>query len=74
MLNRTSLPKRSIHSSFVITLAGVMIFSTSAILSAQTSARPTRPLRIAYLSTSATMASVWMAKETGALAKEGLET
>ena len=41
---------------------------------AQTSSRSNRPLRIAYLSTSATMASVWMAKESGALAKEGLDT
>jgi ABC-type nitrate/sulfonate/bicarbonate transport system substrate-binding protein len=32
-----------------------------------------RPLRVAYLSTSATMASVWMAKEIGGLAKEGLD-
>jgi NitT/TauT family transport system substrate-binding protein len=30
-------------------------------------------LRVAYLSTSATMAPVWMAKESGALAKEGLD-
>jgi len=35
--------------------------------------RSVRPLRVAYLSTSATMASVWMAKETGALAKENLD-
>jgi NitT/TauT family transport system substrate-binding protein len=40
---------------------------------AQTTPRPVRPLRIAYLSTSATMAPVWMAKETGAMNKEGLE-
>jgi NitT/TauT family transport system substrate-binding protein len=32
-----------------------------------------RPLRVAYLSTSATMASVWMAKEIGGFAKEGLD-
>lgn len=36
-------------------------------------ATASRPLRIAYLSTSATMASLWMAKETGAIAKEGLD-
>lgn len=35
--------------------------------------RSARPLRIAYLSTSATMASVWMAKESGALLKENLD-
>lgn len=44
----------------------------SDIIWAQTP-RQTRPLRVAYLSTSATMASVWMAKEIGAFAKEGLE-
>ncbi len=32
-----------------------------------------RPLRIAYLSTSATMASLWMAKEIGGFTKENLE-
>src|SRR5262249_7107150 len=32
-----------------------------------------RPLRVAYMSTSATMASLWMAKETGAIAKEGID-
>jgi len=49
-----------------------------AICTAQTtwaqSSRPTRPLRIAYLSTSATMTPVWMAKEIGGLAHEGLDT
>ncbi len=34
---------------------------------AQVPTRPVRPLRVAYLSTSATMAPVWMAKETGAI-------
>jgi ABC-type nitrate/sulfonate/bicarbonate transport system substrate-binding protein len=32
-----------------------------------------RPLRIAYLSNSVTMASLWMAQETGAIAREGLD-
>lgn len=32
-----------------------------------------RPLRVAYLSTSATMASLWMAKEIGGFVKEGLD-
>ena len=40
---------------------------------AQNLSRPARPLRVAYLSTSATMAPVWMAKESGALVKEGLD-
>ena len=37
------------------------------------SAAAPRPLRVAYLSNSVTMASLWMAKETGALAKEGVD-
>ena len=32
-----------------------------------------RPLRVAYLSTSGTMAPVWMAKETGGFARENLD-
>lgn len=40
---------------------------------AQASPRASRPLRVAYLSTSATMASLWMAKEIGGFAKEGVE-
>ena len=47
---------------------------TTAPWQSHAQTRSTRPLRIAYLSTSATMASVWMAKETGALIKEGLES
>ncbi|HUF40746.1 MAG TPA: ABC transporter substrate-binding protein [Verrucomicrobiae bacterium] len=54
----------------VIFLLGVMPRSTNA----QSGARSARPLRVAYLSTSATMASVWMARESGALGREGLET
>src|SRR5687767_15090469 len=40
---------------------------------AQASPRASRPLRVAYLSTSATMASLWMAKEIGGFDKEGVE-
>ena len=39
----------------------------------ETFAATTRPLRIAYLFTSGTMASMWMAKESGGFAKEGLD-
>lgn len=61
---------RTLSRSFLIS---VSVFFSIEQAVAQTSARPTRPLRVAYLSTSATMAPVWMAKETGALAKEGLD-
>jgi NitT/TauT family transport system substrate-binding protein len=40
---------------------------------AGTHAAATRPLRIAFLFTSGTMASMWMAKESGGFAKEGLD-
>jgi ABC-type nitrate/sulfonate/bicarbonate transport system substrate-binding protein len=39
----------------------------------ETHAAAPRPLRIAFLFTSGTMASMWMAKETGSFAKEGLD-
>jgi ABC-type nitrate/sulfonate/bicarbonate transport system substrate-binding protein len=40
---------------------------------AHVSSAAPRPLRVAYLSSSGTMAPLWMAKETGALIKEGVE-
>src|SRR5262245_34829129 len=49
----------------------VLILAT--VVATQTDAAATRPLRIAYLLTSGTMASLWMAKETGGFAKEGLD-
>jgi NitT/TauT family transport system substrate-binding protein len=71
---------RSIKSQklFLQLRLGIVLFLVLGLLpqtaAAQTGGRSSRPLRIAYLSTSATMASVWMARETGALIKEGLET
>ena len=51
----------------------IVIGCVLPILSNQAHAATTRPLRIAFLFTSGTMASMWMAKETGAFAKEGLD-
>jgi ABC-type nitrate/sulfonate/bicarbonate transport system substrate-binding protein len=56
----------------------LLTFTTLILLLALIAARETRaaaarPLRIAFLFTSGTMASLWMAKESGAFAKEGLE-
>ena len=56
-----------------ITLCGALTLIGVMPAAAQNTGRP-RPLRIAYLSTSATMASVWMAKESGALLKEALDS
>jgi ABC-type nitrate/sulfonate/bicarbonate transport system substrate-binding protein len=66
----------SYPSQFVAALRGALLLALTLTIGpreihAQT--RPARPLRIAYLSTSATMASVWMAKETGALIKQNLD-
>jgi ABC-type nitrate/sulfonate/bicarbonate transport system substrate-binding protein len=68
-----------IHFSFLVVALRrcVCLFFFGVILSvswpAQVRAAAPRPLRVAYMSTSATMASLWMAKETGAIAKEGVD-
>jgi len=51
----------------------VMFWFPVSVSQAQNSGRSARPLRVAYLSTSTTMAPVWMAKESGAFAKEALD-
>ena len=60
-----ALKWRIVSTLFVLTVA-----ITAAT---ETRAAAPRPLRIAYLLTSGTMASLWMAKETGGFAKEGLD-
>jgi NitT/TauT family transport system substrate-binding protein len=52
--------------------AGLMLLFVFGAARPSHAATP-RPLRIAFLFTSGTMASMWMAKETGGFAKEGLE-
>lgn len=55
---------------------GVLLFQCiilGVVWPAHVGAAAARPLRVAYMSTSATMASLWMAKETGAIAKEGID-
>jgi NitT/TauT family transport system substrate-binding protein len=52
-------------------LAAILVSATASGIFAQS--RNTRPLRVAYLSTTVTMAPVWMAKEIGGFAKEGLD-
>jgi len=64
--------KNKINSSW--RFASILFVLTLAIAALdETQAAATRPLRIAYLFTSGTMASMWMAKETGGFAKEGLD-
>jgi ABC-type nitrate/sulfonate/bicarbonate transport system substrate-binding protein len=62
-----------VHRTVIGAILLLWIMTPTELSNAQTSARPARPLRVAYLSTSATMASVWMAKESGALTKHGLD-
>ena len=54
-------------------VAGLLVSVLSPRKSWAQAPRQTRPLRVAYLSTSSTMAPLWMAKESGALAKENLD-
>jgi ABC-type nitrate/sulfonate/bicarbonate transport system substrate-binding protein len=49
-----------------------MFFALMLSIATETEAAA-RPLRIAYLLTSGTMASLWIAKETGGFAKEGFD-
>ena len=62
-------PKPRCKSAIVCTVISCIL----AILSNQAHSATARPLRIAFLFTSGTMASMWMAQETGAFAKEGLD-
>ena len=68
-----------LRQKFKMYVIGMIFWSPALVLispwqlDAQSGARPTRPLRVAYLSTTVTMASVWMAKEMGGFAKEGLD-
>jgi ABC-type nitrate/sulfonate/bicarbonate transport system substrate-binding protein len=54
-------------------LSMIFVLTLSFAPASETCAAALRPLRIAYLLTSGTMASLWMAKEIGGFAKEGLD-
>lgn len=69
----TNMPVASYRRLTSLIVSGITI---GLFLSAQgwaQSSRQTRPLRVAYLSTSATMAPLWMARDSGALSRENLE-
>jgi ABC-type nitrate/sulfonate/bicarbonate transport system substrate-binding protein len=55
--------------------AGILLSAAALILPRYIVAqsRYTRPLRVAYLSTTVTMAPLWMAKEIGGFVREGLD-
>src|SRR5512132_706334 len=54
-------------------VAGFLVTASTPEMSLAQSTRQARPLRVAYLSTSSTMAPLWMAKDSGALARENLD-
>jgi ABC-type nitrate/sulfonate/bicarbonate transport system substrate-binding protein len=54
-------------------LLATLCWLLALVPSAEVRAAAARPLRIAFLFTSGTMASLWMAKESGAFAKAGLD-
>jgi len=56
---------------FTSLLLTPLFLTLSHPIGAQTSTQ--RPLRVAYMSTSVTMAPLWMAKEVGGFAKEGID-
>src|SRR5213080_4579319 len=58
---------------WLISLLVTVHLTNPRSIGAQPSPRPSCPLRVAYLSTSATMASLWMSKEIGGFAKDGLD-
>ena len=49
----------------------ILFFLVAVVTAPGARAAAARPLRIAFLFTSGTMASLWMAKESGAFAREG---
>jgi len=56
-----------------VVIAAIFVSIVMPIAGWAQSSRQARPLRVAYLSTSSTMASVWMAKDSGAFTREGLD-
>jgi ABC-type nitrate/sulfonate/bicarbonate transport system substrate-binding protein len=67
---RSAMPSRKNRTNFLLPMLLLAYFFGFSWPARGATARP---LRIAYLSNSVTMASLWMAKETGAIAREGLD-
>jgi ABC-type nitrate/sulfonate/bicarbonate transport system substrate-binding protein len=65
--------ERSLVKLLIALLLLGVLLTLPRVIGAQTSVRQSRPLRVAYISTSVTMAPLWMAKEVGGFAKEGVE-
>ena len=73
MISEVSDPLRRCAAFGANLLAAAVVLLMPWQAFAQSAIRHARPLRVAYLSTSATMTPVWMAKEIGGFVKEGLE-
>jgi NitT/TauT family transport system substrate-binding protein len=65
--------KTSIHLAARTISLWLLLTAVGFPFAGRVDAAAPRPLRVAYLSTSATMASVWMAKEIGGFTKENLD-
>ena len=63
---RAPVSRQQLVAKFIVLVLAILTVN-------ETFAATPRPLRIAYLFTSGTMASMWMAKESGGFAKEGLD-
>ena len=72
-LSRQRYRAASVDLPFWRITSTLLVFVLAMAATTEGCAAAARPLRIAYLFTSGTMASMWMAKETGGFAKEGLE-
>ena len=68
-----SLATTAVNAPLRRILSTLFILMLAIVAATETRAAATRPLRIAFLFTSGTMASIWMARETGGFAKEGLD-
>jgi ABC-type nitrate/sulfonate/bicarbonate transport system substrate-binding protein len=69
---RTANSRAKFYAAATAGILCLLVFLGLACHSQGEAAAP-RPLRVAYLSTSATMASVWMAREIGGFARENLD-
>src|SRR6266508_1981813 len=66
-------PPRAAGAFLLPIISTIFTLLLACAAARESHAAAARPLRIAYLFTSGTMASMWMVKETGGFAKEGLD-
>ena len=70
----TATPRDAIYRHLTgLVVAGLFVGPLAPDTTWAQLSRQARPLRVAYLSTSSTMAPLWMAKDSGALGRENLD-